>query len=77
MFSQIKPFPPREEEAVLSITLKELVPGMVFPDDVKEAGGMLILAAGHVATSVSVNRLKEMGTRFGYRTTIPGTAGKG
>lgn len=54
--------PPSRDEAVLSITLKELTPGMVFLDDVREARGTLILAAGHVATSVSVNRLKEMAT---------------
>ena len=63
VFDALQTLPaPSRGEAVLSITLKELVPGMVFLDDVKEAGGMLILAAGHVATSVSVNRLKEMGT---------------
>ena len=54
--------PPNKEETVLSITLKELVPGMVFLDDVREARGALLLAAGHVATAASVCRLKEMAT---------------
>lgn len=54
--------PPSAEEKVFSITLKELVPGMIFLDDLKEAGGTLLVASGHVATGASVCRLKEMAT---------------
>jgi hypothetical protein len=63
VYRALKSIPtPALHERVLSITLKELVPGMEFLDDLREAGGTLILAAGHVSTAASACRLKEMAT---------------
>ncbi|GAB6163840.1 response regulator [Desulfothermus naphthae] len=55
---------------VKELYLKDILPGMIFGEEVKTNNGLLLLAKGHEANWTVLLKLKEFGKRFGIKEPI-------